>query len=554
MKNKKRRTTLSKFMALCMAAVMILSMSVTAFAQIGSDTKATVTVNGLESDEGATVTAYQIANVKFDTDSQQLLDPVYTWVNEVADWLRGTGSAYGQYIGAGDSVTKTYMTLSAAEEKKFLKALNEAALGLTEAGNGTIEDGNATFDLPMGQYMVIVTKDGVTSYEPLTVNIEPEYDNVDGWKLNPVTVSVKGSQPSIGKDVDESQDGSYAIGDEVKYKITADIPSYPSDAINRKFEVADKLSDGLTLDKNSIEVKVGDNSLELNTDYTIEYNKEITVKEEEKESEVTVSFLIKFKYEKVVEKAAGKKQVTVTYSATVNDNAFTEDALGNDAFLGFANDPFDNSDYDTTPIHKDVYTYGFTVDKKDSKDKSTALSGAQFKLSKNNGMTPCLEFVKEGEGVYRLAKADEVDKVQTLNTNSNGRLTVQGLDLGKYYLKETKAPDGYILPEKPFEITLTDKDSAGEKPDGILDTGATGISGTAINGIDTVDTQVTIDGTKPSSAGFTVYNVTTKDAGFQLPKTGGMGTMIFTVCGILLMGGAVGMVVLLLGKKKRESR
>lgn len=558
MKNKKRRTTLSKLMAFCMAAVMILSMSVTAFAGITDNQTAVVTVNGLTSDEGATVTAYKIADVNFDTTNQQLVDPVYTWVDEVTGWLSGAG--YEAYIGEGNRVTDTYMNLPAADEKAFLQALEtamaESKVTLPSAVKGNVVGGTATLTLGMGQYMLLATTTGnQDTYQPLTANVEPEYNEVTGeWTLPNVTVSLKGSQPSIGKEVDDTvggNDGSYAIGDTVSYKITADIPSYPleqgEDLVNPIFQIGDKLSKGLTLDTNSVKVQVNDTVLEVNTYYQLDTDFNVG------EEGLGYTFLIDFEYEKLVNSYPEAKQVTVTYSATVNENAFETDALGNDAFLGFANDPFDDTDYDTSTTEEDVYTYGFTVDKKDGINKDTALSGAQFELYEGNRVTEessKMEFVKIEDGQYRLATATEDSKITTLEVDNSGHLVIQGLDLGTYSLKETKAPNGYILPEKPFTVVLEDANN-----DGILDgSGVTKIDGTAINGIATVDTQVTIDNTKPSSAGFTVYNVTTDEAGFQLPKTGGMGTMIFTVCGILLMGGAVGMVVILLGKKKRESR
>ena len=122
-----------------------------------------------------------------------------------------------------------------------------------------------------------------------------------------------------------------------------------------------------------------------------------------------------------------------------------------------------------------------------------------------------------------------------------GELVIQGIDLGVYTLKETAAPNGYVCPEEGITITLVD-DNANGNPDGTLDEGDSTAAGTTIR-----EGSVSITG-KILNLG--VDNTNYEDAGLQLPKTGGMGTLIFTIAGIILMAGAVTMITVIARKKK----
>ena len=123
------------------------------------------------------------------------------------------------------------------------------------------------------------------------------------------------------------------------------------------------------------------------------------------------------------------------------------------------------------------------------------------------------------DGNYKITGWVEMtgDKVPTeaatFVTPENGKLDIDGLDLGTYYLRETKAPDGYNLLADPIEITIVD--NAG---------------GSAL----APKVEIPVEYVENSS-------------GVELPSTGGMGTTIFYTLGGLL---AVGAVVLLVTKKR----
>ena len=137
------------------------------------------------------------------------------------------------------------------------------------------------------------------------------------------------------------------------------------------------------------------------------------------------------------------------------------------------------------------------------------------------------------EGVYRKALANEEGNTTLVvgsgqNGSELGKLTLKGLDEGTWYLLETKAPDSYNKLAAPIVVTITDIDN------GVLDGKVTNAKGT--NGEDVALVSLKVE----------------NDDGFQLPVTGGMGTVLFTAIGIVLMGAAIALLVIIFRKRKAE--
>ena len=130
-------------------------------------------------------------------------------------------------------------------------------------------------------------------------------------------------------------------------------------------------------------------------------------------------------------------------------------------------------------------------------------------MSKNsNGENP-IELVKitETEDIYRVAKETEaagITKITKVTTPENGSFTIIGLDADTYYLTETKQPDGYNKLSNPVKIVIA-------------------ADGKITIGDKTVD-QVEVE----------------NKSGSLLPSTGGMGTYLFTIIGVVVMAGAAG--------------
>lgn len=543
---------MKKVTALFLALAMILGMSVSVSA-IGSTDTGTIRVTGAEA--GVSVTAYRLMDVNYDFDNaNQPVDPVYEWVDALAGWVREN---YSAYIGTGtdNSVQEAFSTAEADDIAAFYDAL----AAKIRSGNITLDnktapaDGGAVdiTDLKMGNYLVLV-ENGMNVYSPSAVNLVPVWnDEKDAWEMStPAVVNLKSEEVSITKTAETADDSDItaSIGDRVNYTVTADVPGYPAATLdkNKTFNIYDTLQAGLTLDADSIRVTGyvgGTEGKEINlTDgnagnpyYTL------TTTDAADLDGTGVSFSLAFNYDNLKDDSNAKfDTIRVTYSAAVNKDAlvFNSNAdsgnLGNTAKLSYSNNP-----YATTGSYKDVtddakvYTYGIKIKKVDSDDDRQLLPGAEFTVSLSEDGRDPISFVNTGDGVYRKAESETeagviTDTTVTVGAEGSGvqgMLTLSGLEADTYYLTETKAPDGYNKLGSPIEITITDTE-----PNGIVN-----------DGTDSAD----------GADGYVEKKVENSD-GFQLPTTGGIGTILFTAGGILLMGLGVIVLVFVILRRRRS--
>ncbi len=229
----------------------------------------------------------------------------------------------------------------------------------------------------------------------------------------------------------------------------------------------------------------------------------------------------------------------VTYTGTINKNAILRpgdpgypenaDPLENKAYVGQNNNPYDSESYEPTEDKEKVYTYAINVAKV-SEDGKTLLPGAEFQLLREDKKT-VMGFVKLGEGHYRLAKANEADAdvltelVVGSAGDNEGKLQLEGLTTGTYYLKETKAPDGYEILKDLIEVKIVD-----DNEDGIVDNAG--------------------DKTDKSANTNIVYKTVVNRKPPIMPITVGMGTVLFSVVGIILVGGGVTLITTYLKRKR----
>lgn len=532
MRVKQKRSWISKLMALCLAMVLTLSMSMTVFAVKNTDT-GNIKVSGLDSENQVTVSAYQIITVNVDDASGQPSYPMYTWNSEVAEWL--SENRYGNYIDSDlgtNAVADAFGTMGDKEQTKFLQeiaaairsgnlSLNEAATQTNTPQGGAHAESVTFSKMTMGEYLLIASG-GVKIYAPTTASVIPT-EKKGTWTVQSTEVQMKSEAPGIDKDIVDVDDKTVAIGDTVTYKLTTQVPDYPEDATNMTFYIIDKLGKGFNYSGNDT-INVYNGSIAPDNIVTKEGNYKVSNPEGK-------SFRIDFTSTFV--EANATANIIVTYDAVVNKNAFETDALRNDTVLVYANDPYADGTFDT-PDDYDVYTYGIQIDKVDKKGKP--LQGAQFTLSTSDNTL--LHFTETTvDGVYIL---DPGSDNTVLEVSAGGTLEIRGLDLGTYILKETKAPSDHVLPTGTITIVLGDNG-----PDGILDNGAS--RATKDGGTITIRDTVTVS---KNVISFDIENTSTEDAGFTLPTTGGMGTALFTIAGILLMGGAVVLVAAAVRRKR----
>lgn len=537
-----KKEFMKKLTALFLTIAMAVGMAMTVSA-IRKDETGTIQITGAEAK--VKVTAYRLMDVNYDFDGNQPVDPVYSWVDgagttEVADWVR---SEYSAYIGAvGDnSVQEAFNKEKRTEIAKFYDALAAAVRGGEITGltgtTGTADSAGAVniTNLTMGNYLVLV-ENGLKVYSPSAVNLVPKWDDAsNSWIMSdPAVVNLKPDELSITKEVD---DKTTEIGGTVNYTVTVDVPRYPENTLagNKIFDIYDTLSTGLTLNPNSIQV-VGLAGTD-ETPLTAVNHYTLTTENAVDRGNNPVSYRLAFTYDNLKKSNQTRfEKIRVTYSAQVNGNALvmgdkdTDNFLGNTAKLTYSNNPYGmaGSTKDQTASAR-VYTYGIDISKVDKATRAL-LPGAEFKLSTDEEGNNVISFFETGDGVYRKALAGEtgVEILEVGAADSGtqvGKLTLNGLDTGTYYLTETKAPEEYNKLNSPVAITITDTDTV----NGIVNDGANGADGE--NGLVELDVE--------------------NSKGFQLPETGGMGTIIFTAVGVLLIGiGALVLVFVFMRRRR----
>lgn len=222
----------------------------------------------------------------------------------------------------------------------------------------------------------------------------------------------------------------------------------------------------------------------------------------------------------------------------------------------FSLDP--NNSRTTSPVGVKVHTYAFslakTSDEQNAAGANLPLTNAGFTLYSDAEMTTAnaVSMIKEtvgGETYYRPALTGETG-VTVLLANmgaDQNTLLVRGLDAATYYLKETKVPSGYYAPKGGFAVQLTgEREAVGETLTGKL---ATTSSFTATNAIDNVLLgTASVNGTEMNRLDASLKNSSTP----VLPTTGGVGTVIFTVVGLLCMGAALWFFLFARRRRKDE--
>lgn len=593
MKNKGMKL-LSKIVAACFALILTISMAMPVQAKIGKEETHKIKVTGKATDGGATVDVYRIIEVNYDYNAQQPTEPAYRWVAPIAAWLK-TQKGFESYIDKNNEVARSFENVTDVELSNFMrkleKAIRDGEIHLTNVepfppvASATMRSQKPViiFDnLPMGEYLILTTADKSGQYAnyeyvPATANIVPVYDEEKkDWFAYDADVTIKGSPAEIEKTVD---DHTVEVGQKVNYTVNVPVPYYPEDATAELFRIGDQLPIGITFgntyEENKLtvtavyedkhEIEIGTSKTEKQQCFTYFYKatdcgKDGIFKQSEGKKGIDVSFLLDFDYDMLIEKYGTYmsvsddlielKEIKVTYQATINENAilrpgdpgYPEDAdpLENKAYVGQNNNPYDLDSYEPTDDKEKVYIYAVNVAKV-AEDGKTPLDGAQFQLyTDKEGKNP-VKFVelkkdakdKDGNlvksGVYRKAKEDETEttiNLEVANGEANkGKLALEGLTTGTYYLKETKAPDGYEILKDVIEVKIVDEDE-----DGIVD-----------NAGDKVDKSANTN---------IVYKTVVNRKPPIIPVTGGMGTILFSIVGIILVVGGVTLITTYLRRKR----
>lgn len=518
----------SRFMAVLMAMTMILSMSMTAFA--ADAPKGTLTVNNTVA--GKTLDLYQIFTATKNGDNvAYTLNSAYEgfFQNKItgASKLKGEALSEKAYayvkeqVGDDGSKGATFAKdilgwiLSASGETK-------TAVESTHSTADTADTKTVIDNLVYGYYVVYPLGATDTSTAPGNETVKSVASLVNVTDTT-VTINMKSNYPTVVKKVNDKVADDVNIGDTVTYTLTSKVPDmtgYTSYVFNFK----DTLSTGLTF-KGITSVTVGSGENVQNVTAGTGDNT-YTLTQDGQNITITMNNFLASNKGKV------GQTITVTYTATLNENAVTGfDANKNSATVEYSNKPGTTNKGESEPSIVDVHTFNFTIFKYylNGADK-TGLAKAEFELYKANGEVAGdkvnIKKVTDGVG-YRVATPEETAtegfKPDVIVSGTDGRVLVKGLDAGTYYLRETKAPDGYnkLLSDIKVEIKPVYDETTGKLTSYSVDY--------TYNGTKTTGTEIKDTTTSPEVA---VENKT----GAQLPSTGSKGALMVTLAGIVLFG------------------
>lgn len=513
---------------------------------------------------GAEFTIYKIATLTADSTETSKLE------KELSVTVNGkTYNTIGSLLNL-DSATQKEVASKFADKVKTQTGIISDTKETGDGKNGTTKGQCIFNDLSVGYYLVVETKTpivqengkdtiqyvastpffvAIPQSDQTTAYDEEATEATTAWQYD-VVATPKNEEVSIDKKIvgDETpkDKDTVAVGDTINYEITSTSPKYTAEYFdhgegeektNPTYKIYDTLSKGLTLntlnDDGSIQadsIKVFVNNKKLDSQTTNENQKTTTwytLSPTTGENGKT-GFMIEFTTDFLKEYKGAT--VKVNYSVTVNENAVVgTDGNTNDVKLEYTRKPGDPATGVPGKTTPKVYTYGLVVKKVDGKDNKTSLSGAEFKLYK----VETVKVEKENGEVEEKEEERQITNLKgmvngTYTTGADGVVTFDGLDVGKYRLEEVKAPKDYTLLKDKIEFTITDENPG---PDGVIDGNSS--------------EKVTINGTDTGRLTTTITN----NKGFNLPSTGGMGTYIFTIGGLVVMAGAV--LLLVSSKKKR---
>lgn len=570
------KKTFKRLGAVLLAAFMLLSTTICALADDTPQTSTpttgkTITLNVSNVADGDTVYAYRLVEYNKDGNGYTFFDG------------DGAKKGFKQYIEAqsniGEQTAEKYLaSLKAADVNKLLEGYAaeckkiDATYTLpkdsTAVKTVTAANSKATLNLEAGYYLLL-TKTASTNnrvYTPLSAFIQMDGDTLvvhagdsTFTEQDEYTVAAKSENgPTIDKKTNATKGDGKAtwketaaagVGDTVRFYVAVTIPAYNNvSALN--LAVNDTLTN-LMYKEDSVKVYAnepdakGNNTSENEIENAI---KDTIVGEYEYESgKQDLNF--ELDYGKIMQNSSQAKTVYVYYEAIMQKEAVTGDNHqgANVATLTYSNAVNPESQYTTNKKETDVYTYHLQVNKKKG-GKDASLKGAKFSVYTKEASDEPLPFVKvkenDGTEYYRLAVKGDAEENKV--TQIEADFQIRGLDANTYYLEEVVTPQGYYAPAGRFQVVLTSKFNENGTHTGRLDGEKSKMTAVKPEDGNLVFAGSSVDANTLHQFNAGINNNSTPN----LPTTGGTGTVLLSIGGVVLM--AAGAYLLFFRKKKEN--
>lgn len=448
-----------KLFAVLVVLALALSMVVPA-----SAAEKTAKINISNATAGQTYTIYKMADlVTYDVEAD-------TYSYKVAAGWKAFFTAQGIEVDGTDFIlynnTITDSSAFAAAAVEYAK--KTAGVSAYDSATVGAENAPVEFDVEPGYYCIDSTL-GTKSAVYLTTNQN-------------LTVLEKNSIPGITKSVYEDSTKDYgvsndaSVGDEVEFVIT--------------------VNTGVGVDSLKI-VDVLSRGLKLNSDPKFKTNSKGTLKIDDKSDNGFTA---------TITGHDDSKSIEIVYTAVVTPDAIVSTGIENTAKLIYG-----ENNTVTPEVKTKTFVWSFDVAKVDS--NNNGLTGATFSIfatkADAEAKTNALTFTG-ADGVYQYNPAGTVT---VLESDADGKYTIDGVDSGEYFVREIEAPTGYNKTEEVYTATVTS------------------------------DNKYNTDTLSVEISSPTIVNYT----GTVLPSTGATGTALFITIGGVLV---VAMFVLLIVRKR----
>lgn len=548
------KKTMKKCLTLLLALAMLLAMAVPAVAEENYSRE--ITFTGVA--QGDTVKAYQL--MKYDANYNEYI------------FHEGFKAFAANFY---DSKKQSLEEHLAESTKEHLTALMINYAIMTDSAHGgvsfpqnpveAIADANneVKMTLEPGYYLLLVstTAQNNRTYMPVTVFVQVKNGNVKvyaaGSELAGDLTAVFKHEDGPAVNVRVSDDSRATtqwketaggrVGETMDFYMEVSIPAYESEHVAISSLIAKCQLAGLSYVADSMKATTLPNA---DSDPVKDAIIQTTVGADG-------NLTVELDYSKI-RSATGRGLIYLHFKAAVAPDAVAESEASATAKLEYVFSMEAGKTQTTADSTAAVYNYDFTLFKKsnelnnpnDAGSGHQPLAGAGFTLYADEAMTQAINMVKvEANGdvgaYYRPALAGEAGAVAQMDANmgnDNNTLSIRGLDVGSYYVKETKTPSGYYAPKGIFKLDLTAERNARESL--VKDLASGGFT-------ETKEADRALIQKKSLNAEKNRYEVDLLNSSTPvLPTTGGVGTVMFTVIGLLCMGAALWFF--LFARRRRE--